>query len=256
MCKLRGHIQGIIPGTKGAGVWKIETTSYYSLAQIREQMEMVQRITHRLQGLINEKKGEPVFWLRKVTDSISRVDVEKGEATRTEQDLIYLEADIDMYELITNYQPQKVLERGQNAQALLAGNPGTIEPSTDTEKQPRAYKLKHYDTTTAEAAPKTETKAEGETLDSFIPEIEYLDDQGEDTGKDNADDALDPITASSIIHDHYRAELNQCGSVARYKELATEFKAIPDGKIMADDLDDLKTLWQATATRLRGDLAA
>jgi hypothetical protein len=105
---------------------------------MKAQMEMVQRITHRLQGLINEKTGQPVFWLRKVTDSISRVDVDKGESTRTEQDLIYLEADIDMYELITNYQPQAVLARGQEAQAILNNNP----PHPD-DRERKSYGIRH-----------------------------------------------------------------------------------------------------------------
>jgi hypothetical protein len=137
-CKIRGHVQCIIPGTRGAGVWNIETGSVYSFLQMKSQMEMVQRITHRLQGLINEKTGQPVFWLRKVTDSISRVDVDKGESTRTEQDLIYLEADIDMYELITNYQPQAVLARGKEAQAILNNNPPHPD---DREKKP--YGIRH-----------------------------------------------------------------------------------------------------------------
>lgn len=119
-CKLHGYIQCIIPGTLGAGLWRIETTSIYSLQQIRQTMLMVQGITGgRLSGLY--KDGTPVFTIRKIADTISRVDLDSGQSKKQDQDLIYLDANIDMAELALAFEEQAVLGRGQRAVTALTG---------------------------------------------------------------------------------------------------------------------------------------
>jgi hypothetical protein len=216
LCKLRGHIQGIIPGTKGAGVWKIETGSIYSFLQMREQMEMVQRITGRLQNLINPNTQKPVFWLRKVTDSINRVDIDKGESTRTEQDLIYLEADIDMYELITSYQPQAVLERGERAQKALTGAP-VLEASTTqvTHAEPANGKVHEPEKTI-----KTEKK---EHEEFSCPKI-YNADDTRCQGCDFPDDCKEQTKRGTEADNNKPAEAYQIKVITRG---ALKFKVEP-----------------------------
>lgn len=131
-CKLHGYIQCIIPGTVGAGLWRIETTSIYSLQQIRQTMMMVQGITGgRLASLYRD--GGPVFTIRKIEDTISRVDLDSGESKKQDQDLIYLDANIDMAELALAYQEQAVLGRGERAVAALAGK---VQPEPKPEPKP------------------------------------------------------------------------------------------------------------------------
>lgn len=128
-CKLHGYIQCIIPGTVGAGLWKIETTSIYSLQQIRQTMLLVGKITNgRLSGLY--KDGLPVFTIRKVEDTISRVNLVDGKSMKQDQDLIYLDANIDMAELALAYEEQAVLTRGQKAIAMVAGPSKTTKRDT------------------------------------------------------------------------------------------------------------------------------
>jgi hypothetical protein len=109
----------------------------------------------------------------------------------------------------------------------------------------------------------TTTADPAQVLDDFIPEIEYLDDQGNSQNKGNTSteedkqgkDKLNLVTESAIIRDHYRAELTKCITAARYRELAAEFKSAVDGKLTEEDRAELKGLWEATAARLRGEHA-
>jgi hypothetical protein len=169
-CKLHGYIQGIIPGTVGAGLWRIETTSIYSLQQIRQTMMMVQGITRgRLASLYRD--GAPVFTIRKIEDTISRVDLDSGESKKQDQDLIYLDANIDMAELALAYQEQAMLGRGQRAAAALttkmpretevttAGSPVEAPASNEVEKPEEAPEPPE-----TEASDETETTAEGTQL--------------------------------------------------------------------------------------------
>lgn len=170
-CTLRGYVQCIIPGAIGAGLWKIETRSFYSLRQIMETMILVGKITGRIVGLYRD--GKPVFTLRKVEDTISQVDVTKGESIKREQDLIYLDANIDMAELALAYQEQNVLERGKQAQALLAGE----EHRTEIKQPAKIYNLQHPtdNITNAPVVDETETEQKApahQTANSdFIPEV-------------------------------------------------------------------------------------
>lgn len=162
-CKLHGYIQCIIPGTVGAGLWRIETTSIYSLQQIRQTMALVSSITRgRLAGLY--KDGAPVFTVRKVADTISRVNIEDGKSVKTDQDLIYLDANIEMAELALAYEETAMLSRGARAaNVLTSGSPGATKQK---EESPAHVEVE----TTAE------TKLE-ETASDFTPITEETEDE-------------------------------------------------------------------------------
>lgn len=121
-CKLSGYVQGVIPGTKGAGVWNIYTKSIYSFRQMMQKFKLVEKATGRIVALIDKKTQQPVFSVFKVPDAeVSRYVVETGKTQLTSQDLIHIEANIDMYDLMLAYQPQAVLERGKEAQRAITG---------------------------------------------------------------------------------------------------------------------------------------
>lgn len=184
-CKLHGYIQCIIPGTVGAGLWRIETTSIYSLQQIRQTMMMVQGITGgRLASLYRD--GAPVFTLRKVEDTISRVDLDSGESKKQDQDLIYLDANIDMAELSLAYQEQAMLGRGQRAAAALGtriprepeqttGQPPVEAPaSNEVEKPEEAPEASGEDDGTGEGSQLTEEEEKAALFGAIIPALNSL----------------------------------------------------------------------------------
>jgi hypothetical protein len=93
-CKLSGGLVFYIPGIPGSSVIQLPTTSFYSLSQWRQQMEMVGFLRGRLSGLGPD--GKPVFWLAKTQEEVSMIDPDTGRAKKVTQYLVKLEADIDM----------------------------------------------------------------------------------------------------------------------------------------------------------------
>lgn len=153
-CKLSGYIQGVIPGTRGAGVWQIHTKSIYSFMQMMEKLKLVQQATGRIIGLIDQQTRKPIFTIMKVADAeVSRFIVETGATVKTEQDLIHLEADIDMFELMLAFQPQAILGRAEQARAITGPappTPGDVCRVPDkelsggiTQSGPKTYILRH-----------------------------------------------------------------------------------------------------------------
>jgi hypothetical protein len=115
-------IQCYIPGLKGVGVWLIPTTSWYSLANIKSTLETVASVTGgRIAGLIG---GKPVFRIRKAANKVSMINTDTGSAQKVEQELIYLDVDVDMTELAAYYERTQVLGRGISASQLLSTQPG------------------------------------------------------------------------------------------------------------------------------------
>jgi hypothetical protein len=191
-CKLHGYIQCIIPGTVGAGLWRIETTSIYSLQQIRQTMMMVQGITGgRLASLYRDQA--PVFTIRKIEDTISRVDLDTGDSKKQDQDLIYLDANIDMAELALAYQEQAMLGRGQRAAAALGTRmpreqeqttgqpPVEAPPSNDVGKQEEPEEAEYEDIdeseeseTTGEESQLSETEEKSALFAAILPALNAL----------------------------------------------------------------------------------
>lgn len=139
-CKFGGVIQCYIPGVKGVGVWLIPTTSWYSLSNIKSTLEIVASVTGgRIAGLIS---GKPVFRIRKAADKVSMINTDSGSAQKVEQELIYLDVDVDMTELADYYEKSQVLGRGISASQLLSTQPCqphkhvASEPDKTTTSEP------------------------------------------------------------------------------------------------------------------------
>ncbi len=270
-CKFKGYVQAVIPGTRGLGVWQIHSTSILSFLQMKSKLQLVGKATGRIQGLIDHATKKPIMYIRKVGDEeIHRFDVQQGEMKTAEQDLIYLEADIDFFSLMLAYEPQKVLERGNQAQALLAGNPieepAALPPAPEPERPvERPYTLKHEPPPTPvkePPPPMTQTTAAGP--EEFIPELEEFDDQGnrvdDDPGAnldENMEERSNPALESAVIRDHYKSEFGKCKDATAFRALSKEAnQKIAEGKVLGDDKRELLAFAADTSARLRGEKAA
>jgi hypothetical protein len=119
-CKFGGLIHFCVPGTRGIGVWILPTTSWYSMIKIKSTLEMVAKLTRgKVAGLFD---GKPIFRLMKVRDTVSRIDPSTGNAVRTAQWLIHLDADIDMTELAAYSETSQIKLRASNAVSILNGH--------------------------------------------------------------------------------------------------------------------------------------
>jgi hypothetical protein len=133
-CKLGGVLQFYIPGIKGAGVWLLPTTSWYSLVRIKSTLEMISGITGgRLAGILVD--GKTPFVVRKIYEEVPAVDVTTGKPVRRGQWLITLEVAVDMLELARAFSREKVMARARRAQEILTAGEEPAPPVTRPEPQ-------------------------------------------------------------------------------------------------------------------------
>jgi len=119
-CDFGGVIQFLVPGITGMGVWVLPTTSWYSLAGIKDSLILFSSVTGgRVSGTFGNSSG--IFRVRKKKTRISRLDPKSGKSVRTEQWLITLDADIDLTQLIASHENGKAMEASNKAAALLSG---------------------------------------------------------------------------------------------------------------------------------------
>lgn len=114
-CTLSGRLMFYIPGIPGSSLIELETTSFYSLQQMRGQLELVSAIRHgRLSGT---HQGKPIFYLSKVEDDVVMLD-DKGQPTKKRQFLVNLEADIEMVDVMAS--SDNAIANGRRAVAALS----------------------------------------------------------------------------------------------------------------------------------------
>lgn len=88
-CMHHGSLYFYVPGCPGVGFIELQFTSIYASLGIGEVLELVQHGLGHIKGTHN---GEPIFWISKKRQEVSRIDWEKGKAERTEQYIISIEA--------------------------------------------------------------------------------------------------------------------------------------------------------------------
>ncbi|HET8550935.1 MAG TPA: hypothetical protein VFM97_00480 [Gammaproteobacteria bacterium] len=141
-CNLSGSLLFFIPNVPGSSAIELPTTSFYSMQQARQKMEMVAFIRGgKISGTVN---GRPIFYLTKAQREVSMLDPQTGEPKRVKQWLIELEADIDMTALFRAGESRARLESGQSAAALLEGPAGDADDDAE------------FDVETGEIAPPAE----------------------------------------------------------------------------------------------------
>ncbi|HET7674485.1 MAG TPA: hypothetical protein VFL54_03080 [Gammaproteobacteria bacterium] len=124
-CNLSGSLLFFIPNVPGSSAIELPTTSFYSMQQARQKMEMVAFIRGgKISGTVN---GQPIFYLTKAQREVSMLDPKTGEPKKVKQWLIELEADVDMTALFRAGEQWARLESGQSAAALLEGPAGETD---------------------------------------------------------------------------------------------------------------------------------
>jgi len=123
-CMLKGQLFFYIPGIGGLNPIRVDTTSFYSMAQWKETMEMVNFIRGRLSGKV---ENQPVFYLTKKLEEVSMIDPD-GKPKRVKQWLMHLDADLDMTRLMQDDTPLLEQVRGTRAVRTL-----TVMPVEDVE---------------------------------------------------------------------------------------------------------------------------
>jgi hypothetical protein len=124
-CNLSGSLLFYVPGVPGTAAISLPTTSFYSMQQARQKMEMVAFVTGgKIAGTFN---GKPIFWVTKRQSEVSMLDPKTGEPKRVKQWLIELEADIDMEKLFQAQEQPALKQRGAEAATLLGGDEAQSE---------------------------------------------------------------------------------------------------------------------------------
>ena len=90
----------------------------------------------RLAGLLDDE-GKPIFSLSKVEGTVSRIDTAKGKSVKADQWLIFLNANVDIAELIRRSSVQNLVSRGEKAAALLGSSKAhhTGQPSAGSTSE-------------------------------------------------------------------------------------------------------------------------
>lgn len=113
-CNLSGELLFYVPGIPGSSAISLPTTSFYSMQQARQKMEMVAFI--RGGKISGTHDGRPIFWVTKAQREVSMLDPETGAPKKVKQWLIELEADIDMTAL---FRANEMLQLKSDAAALM-----------------------------------------------------------------------------------------------------------------------------------------
>lgn len=97
-CRLSGSFIFYIPEIPGSGAIELPMTSFYGLQGIRQQLELMGHIRGRISGTY---QGKAMFWLAKVQEEVSMLDMETGKAKRVKQWITRLEGNVDMTAMLT-----------------------------------------------------------------------------------------------------------------------------------------------------------
>jgi len=179
-CKFGGMIQFYIPGVKGAGIWVLPTTSWYSMVAIKSVIENVAAITGgRVARLFNED-GESVFVLTKTEETVASVDWKTGKPVQRTQYLVYLDLNIDMTELALMHDRKSIAARATvAAEKLNGGNGGVVKVVEATHevvetKVVEAQPAKKEAAKEASAGAKAEPKASNGAKKTLLKECVAL----------------------------------------------------------------------------------
>lgn len=135
-CNMTGSLMFYVPGIPGSSAIELPTNSFYSLQQMRQQLEMVSHIRGgKISGTFN---GKPIFYLTKQRRKVSMLD-DNGNPKKVNQWIVELEADIDMTKMFEQSENQYMLEKGNDAAKILEISNKTeseiIDPVSNDESE-------------------------------------------------------------------------------------------------------------------------
>jgi len=189
-CDFGGVIQFLIPGVPGMGVWVLPTTSWYSLAGVKDALALFSSVTGgRISGAFGKNTG--IFRIRKKKTRISRLDPKSGKSVRTEQWLITLDADVDLTQLVASYENNhRALEASGRAAAMLCGDmSGNADASRNNPDSSNSVpvietsaEIKARDKAVTESADEPDEKKTGdnEAVSSDSPDVDSKTSSGND----------------------------------------------------------------------------
>lgn len=124
-CRMRGAFQFYVPGLSGAGVISLPSTSFYSIDGAIDVLNLIGEARNgKISGTLN---GKPIFWISKVEEKVSMLDMKTGKSVKTDQYIIKLEADINMQQVFSMQEDDFMLEEGIGAVAVLEGTVNELE---------------------------------------------------------------------------------------------------------------------------------
>lgn len=183
-CKVSGEFIFYIPGIQGLEAFAIPTTSLYSIMGAMEKLDMIQRGGGQIAGRFS---GDVVFRLSKQTKTVSRIDLKDGKRKRVEQELIILDADVEMAQLMRLPAPSPTLiatGADEGFRVLTGRDPvdgvssAVVGPSKDIEEGPvEPAKTGTSETGTADLAEKRQRVLAMVTSLNIDPKVfkEYAD---------------------------------------------------------------------------------
>lgn len=189
-CNLSGSLLFYIPDIPGTGAIELPTTSFYSLDQMRQTMEMVSFLRGgKISGTID---GKPIFYVTKRLEEVAMIDPADGTPKRKKQWLIVLEADVDMGRVIRATEEHQVLLAG--TQAALAIEGSSAEPAGEPQAPPESPREQ---VKTLRRAVQTALEEIGIPPEQFAPYAAKK--WGDNWGKDLAslESARDEVTAGA-----------------------------------------------------------
>lgn len=92
-CNYVGRIFFYVPDIGAAGMFELQTKSWYSVDHWRRTLKQVLSYRGYLSGVQN---GEPLFWLRKVERDVAHIDPDTNKSMRRRQFIIELDVHVDM----------------------------------------------------------------------------------------------------------------------------------------------------------------
>ena len=134
LCTVTGEFVFYIPGIVGLEAFAVPTRSIYSIKNAMEKLDMIQRGGGRVAGNF----GDGVtFRLSKQLKEVSRIDPQDGKAKRVLQELIVLDANVDMVGLLQRPDPQTLHRTGAEHVVILQG-PGDVETASTVPAEVRS----------------------------------------------------------------------------------------------------------------------
>ena len=224
-CKHVGTLNFWLPGVPGVGVVSLTFTSLYASMGVAEILDMVRMGLGRISGLTPD--GDPIFWISKRHERVSRMNWETGRPEKTQQWIIQLEASgLDMAKALSGAHalaaPESQSRVALAAPSVLPTEQAALEyqpdpdlpqePAMDPEVARLRKELAHY-----------ATKVQGWTAQEFE---KWVIDQA---GSTAAAHRLDPLRR---MVDQLKAMSTEPAKTEPEPEPAAEAK---QGELVTDD---------------------
>lgn len=160
-CTMRGRLLFYIPGVPGGGLIELPTGSKNFGVDSETVLNDIIRLGNgRIPTMVD---GKPVFYITKRLRNVPMIDYEQGKATRTDQWIIEIEADIDMSRLRVSTTPLYLIGNASSAAAALTGAPAQehgIDMPLPGERKPRVNSDIAGDKESSMKTPEPEKKAD------------------------------------------------------------------------------------------------